>query len=108
MTRLARTAVLVMLLPSGFGCGQAALVTDSGSVLVEAGDGLEEPSGNLTEAGLDLRSGAQCMDAIPSEAAGSFVPMGPPTCGGEVSVGGPSPYGFFVAENVWTVLEDGD
>jgi hypothetical protein len=96
-------ALLMTLVSVGLGCGSSPL---SGGA---HGDGDIAPG--IDGAASDGRQANEvqvCTDATFSGDAGAYTPSGPPTCGGQVSVAGLTPFGLFVAENVWTQVNDGD
>jgi hypothetical protein len=61
-------------------------------------DGSPADAGDASDAALEVP--LVCPDAAPLGRPDAATPMGPMTCGGEVAVAGPTPYGPLVARNV--------
>jgi hypothetical protein len=96
-----RAAIAVAIL-LGF-CGAAAGCSSRGGAVQDAA--LPTPP-DLDATPMDVA--VVCMDAAAPDAVEAATPTGPSTCGGEVAVGGATPYGTFVATNISAQLGFGD
>jgi len=76
----------------------------SGSASPARDDGPADARGAPDASDAALEVPLSCPDAAPLGTPDAATPMGPMTCGGEVGVAGPTPYGPFVARNVTASL----
>jgi hypothetical protein len=93
------------LMSGSLGCGKNALSVHGG----EADGALDSAVDSEGEAALDAADESlSCEDAGSLGSGDTYASSGTATCGGEVSIAGPTPFGMFIAKNVSTILFDAD
>ena len=101
------------LISGSLGCRNRGLSVDGGradGARDAALDSVDEPVPDaMDEPVMDaMDEPLSCEDAGSMGDGATYSSSGAQTCGGQVSVAGPTPFGMFVAKNVSSVLYDGD